>query len=215
MASTEPNAGHEADATLLLGLRAGEPQAFEALVRGHAPRLLAVTRRLLRNEQDAEDAVQDAFISAFRSLASFSGACRLSSWLHRIAVNAALMKLRSGRRIAEVSVEQLVPAFPLDGQHATHSPAWRDGADVEIERREVSDFVRACIQELPETHRTVLILRDLEERGGEETARILGLTTSVVKARLHRARQALRSLLEQRFPHGVDGPVGPSERTLM
>jgi DNA-directed RNA polymerase specialized sigma24 family protein len=82
-----------------------------------------------------------------------------------------------------------------------------------IERREAGDFVRACIQELPESHRTVLILRDLDKRTGEETARILGLTGSVVKARLRRARRALRSLLEPRFPRHADGPTEPAERT--
>jgi RNA polymerase sigma-70 factor, ECF subfamily len=195
--------GRDGDAALIPRLRAGEPQAFEALVRGHASRLLAVTRRLLRNEHDAEDAVQDAFINAFRSLGSFSGAGRLSTWLHRIAVNAALMRLRSARSKPEGSIERLLPAFTGDGQHSAHAPPWREGADVEMERREDLDFVRTCIDALPENYRTVLILRDIEELDGERTARMLGLTPGVVKVRLHRARQALRALLEPRFLRGV------------
>jgi RNA polymerase sigma-70 factor, ECF subfamily len=193
----------ESDASLLSRLRSGEPQAFEMLVRTHTPRLLAVARRLLRNEEDAKDAVQEAFLNAFRSLGSFEGASRVSTWLHRIAVNVALMKLRSQRRKPEDSIEGLLPAFLEDGHHALHPPEWRDGADVLLERREDREFIRACINELPESHRTVLILRDVEELDPEETARALGVTENVVKVRLHRARQALRSLLEPRFRRGV------------
>jgi RNA polymerase sigma-70 factor (ECF subfamily) len=193
----------ESDASLLSRLRSGEPQAFEMLVRTHTPRLLAVARRLLRNEEDAKDAVQEAFLNAFRALGSFEGASRVSTWLHRIAVNVALMKLRSQRRKPEASIEGLLPAFLEDGHHALHPPEWRDGADVLLERREDREFIRACINELPESHRTVLILRDVEELDPEETARALGVTENVVKVRLHRARQALRSLLEPRFRRGV------------
>ncbi|HWW92559.1 MAG TPA: sigma-70 family RNA polymerase sigma factor [Vicinamibacteria bacterium] len=193
----------ESDASLLSRLRSGEPQAFEMLVRTHTPRLLAVAQRLLRNEEDAKDAVQEAFLNAFRSLGSFEGASRVSTWLHRIAVNVALMKLRSQRRKPEASIEGLLPAFLEDGHHALHPPEWRDGADVLLERREDREFIRACIDELPESHRTVLILRDVEELDPQETARALGVTENVVKVRLHRARQALRSLLEPRFRRGV------------
>lgn len=193
----------DAEISLLPRLRKGDEDAFEALVRAHAPRLLAVTRRLLRNEEDAQDAVQEAFVSAFRSLDSFEGACRVSTWLHRIAVNAALMRLRSRRRKPEESIEALLPTFLEDGHHTTHPPEWRDSADVLLERRENRDFVRACIDELPESYRTVLLLRDIEELDTEETARILDVSENVVKVRLHRARQALRSLLEPRFRRGV------------
>jgi RNA polymerase sigma-70 factor (ECF subfamily) len=191
------------DASLVPGLRSGEPQAFETLVRSQTPRLLAVMRRLLRNEEDAKDAVQEAFMNAFKSLDSFEGTCQVSTWLHRIAVNTALMKLRSRRRKPEESIEELLPSFLEDGHHSSHPPEWRAGADVLVERRQDRDFVRACIEELPDSHRTVLILRDIEELDTEETARILGVTQNVVKVRLHRARQALRSLLEPRFSRGA------------
>ncbi len=188
-----------ADDALLPRLRNGEAEAFEVLVRSQTPRLLAVARRLLRNQEDAKDAVQDAFISAFRALETFEGGCQLSTWLHRIAVNACLMKLRTQRRKPEESIEPHLPTFLEDGHHSTHPREWRDSADRLLERREDRAFVRACIDELPEGHRTVLILRDIEELDTTETARALGLTENVVKVRLHRARQALRSLLEPRF----------------
>ena len=194
------------DTVLLPRLRAGDSEAFEALVRSQAPRLLAVSRRLLRNDEDAKDAVQNAFISAFRSLDSFTGASRLSTWLHRIVVNAALMQLRTGRRRPEESIEPLLPAFLEDGHHATTPLPWRESADGALQRREDREFVRACVDKLPESYRSVLILRDIEEVDGQETARLLGLTASAVKVRLHRARQALRTLLEPRFQQGGQQP---------
>src|SRR5712691_5940094 len=112
------------DARLLARLRRGEAEAFEALVRSHMPRLLAVARRLLRNEEDAKDAVQEAFISAFRSLHSFEGNCLLSTWLHRVAVNAALMKLRSRRRQPEERSEAPLPSSLAAGGDASDPPEW-------------------------------------------------------------------------------------------
>lgn len=192
-----------AEAELLAGLRAGKDDAFEVLVRQHTARMLAVCRRILRNEEDARDAVQEAFVSAFRALPSFEGSCRLGTWLHRIAVNAALMRLRSKRRRPEESIEDLLPTFKDDG-HATFEP--RDFSPTAlqlVESGETRAFVRACIDRLPETYRVVLLLRDIEELDTAETALALNVTDGVVKVRLHRARQALRRLLSERFEDGV------------
>jgi RNA polymerase sigma-70 factor (ECF subfamily) len=191
---------------LLSDLRAGDPGAFEALVRSQGPRLLAVARRLLRNEDDARDALQDALLSAFRSLDGFAGEARLSTWLHRIVVNACLMKLRTRRRRPEEPLDDLLPGFLEDGHHAVHPAEWMEPVDAALEKRENREFVRACIDRLPERYRTVLVLRDIEELDTEQTARALGTSTAVVKLRLHRARQALRTLLEPRFRSPEAGP---------
>lgn len=177
----------------------GDEAAFEELVRTYGGRLLAVTRRYLQSEDDARDAVQDAFLSAFRSLDRFEGQARLSTWLHRIAVNAALMKLRTRRRKPERSIEELLPGFLEDGHLAQQTAEWRsaDFDDV-AERREIAELVRANIDRLPEGYRNVLMLRDIEEFNTEETAEAMGISTNAVKTRLHRARLALRELLE---PH--------------
>lgn len=190
------------DDPLLHRLRAGEDGAFEALVRRETPRLLAVAGRLLRNEEDAKDAVQDAFVNAFRSLDAFEGGCQVSTWLHRITVNAALMKLRTRRRKPEESIEELLPTFLEDGHHTSHPHEWRDGADTLLSRKEDREFVRACIDRLPESYRTVLLLRDIEDLDTAAVARLLGVNEGLVKVRLHRARQALRTLLEPRFRKG-------------
>jgi RNA polymerase sigma-70 factor (ECF subfamily) len=184
------------DAALLARLRAGDGAAYERWVRASAPRVLRVLRRLLRNEQDAQDATQDAFLSAFRHLASFDGSARLSTWLHRIAVNAALMRLRSKRRHPEESIDERLPRFDAEGQHE-HAPwAWAARGDAALGSAEIRKAVRAAIDELPDLHRDVLLLRDIEELTTAEAAAALGITIPALKTRLHRARLALRERLD-------------------
>ncbi len=185
---------------LVDALRAGDARAYETLVRSHGGRMLAVARRLLRNEDDARDAVQDAFLQAFKGLARFEGTAQLGTWLHRIVVNAALMKMRTRRRHPEESIDDLLPAFQDDGHHAAWVSDWGQRADVLLEREEGRARLRACIDRLPETYRTVLLLRDIEELDAQETARALEVSANVVKVRLHRARQALRTLIERELP---------------
>ncbi len=190
----------EAEAALVADLRAGSDAAYETLVRTTSPRLLSVARRILGSEEEARDAVQEAFISAFRAFDRFEGTARLSTWLHRIVVNKALMRLRTRKRKPEEPIEPLLPAFKDDGHHQSHEAVeWADGADVALDRAETRAFVREQIDRLPETYRTVLLLRDIEEMTTSETAEMLGITENAVKIRLHRARQALRALLDGRF----------------
>jgi RNA polymerase sigma-70 factor (ECF subfamily) len=178
-------------------LRAGDERAYEKLVRENGGRMLATARRLLRNEEDARDAVQDAFVSAFRALPGFAGQARLSTWLHRITVNAALMKLRSRRRRPEALIVDLLPRFEADGSHMPEQEAPASGPDATVERRQTRELLNRALDQLPDAYRNVLILRDVEELDTEETARMLGTTPGAVKTRLHRAHQALRTLLER------------------
>lgn len=185
-------------AELAARLRSGDPAAFEMVVRLHGGMLLAVARRILGHEQDARDAVQDALLSAYRGRASYDGAAQLSTWLYRIAVNAALMKLRSRKRKPERSIGELLPRFLADGHQEEPAVAWTEDA-AELERAETRQAVREAIAELPETYRTVLLMRDIEELDTLATAQALGVTEGVVKTRLHRARLALRTILDARF----------------
>jgi RNA polymerase sigma-70 factor, ECF subfamily len=185
---------------LLAGLRAGRDEAYEQLVRSYGGRMLAVARRLLGDGEDARDAVQDAFASAFRSIDRFEGHARLSTWLHRIVVNAALMKLRTRRRKPEEPLDDLLPAFLADGHRSDPGGPWQPAAA--LERREVRDLVRRSIDRMPESYRTVLLLRDIEELETAEVAEMLGIGPGVVKTRLHRARQALRGLLDPELREG-------------
>jgi RNA polymerase sigma-70 factor, ECF subfamily len=184
------------DPMILKGLRAQDPAVVEAVVRANSGRLLTVARRMLGNDADAQDAVQDAFLNAFRSLDSFQGEARLSTWLHRILVRAALMKLRRRRRKPETSIDDLLPKFHANG-HAIDPAVDKTASPTEaLERQEARDQVRAAIDRLPENYRTVLVLRDIEGMGTEEVAQTLGESSAAVKTRLHRARMALRGLLD-------------------
>jgi RNA polymerase sigma-70 factor, ECF subfamily len=184
---------------LLDALRRGEDVAYEQLVRAETGHLLAVARRILRNEQDAQDAVQQAFFSAFRALSRFNGACRLTTWLHRIVTNAALMKLRAHGHWHEESIEDLLPRFLEDGHHVRPFSEWNLPADARLLRQESAASVRAAIDRLPDRYRTVLLLRDIEDIDTAEVAAMLGVTPNAVKVRLHRARQALVTELEPVF----------------
>jgi RNA polymerase sigma-70 factor (ECF subfamily) len=183
------------DSSLVARLRAGDEQAYETMVRAYSPRMLSVARRMMRCEQDAADALQDAFISAFKSIDSFNESSQLRTWLHRIIVNACLMKLRSQSRHQSVSIEPHLPTFDDTGHHTRHPQDWPD-AHQRLESEEVRAQVRACIDRLPDSYRDVILLRDIEQLDTEETAQLLNCTCANVKTRLHRARQALRSLLE-------------------
>lgn len=187
------------EAGLVEDLRQARPAAFERLVRGSAPRVLATCRRILGNEADAHDAVQDAFLSAFRSIGSFQRSSRLATWLHRIAVNAALMRLRTRRRRPERSIEELLPTYHADGHRVDPREAWSAGDESALEREERRELVHRALDQLPDDYRTVIVLRDLESLDTDEVAALLGTTAGAVKTRLHRARQALRTLLEQEF----------------
>ena len=191
------------DAELLAALRSGRDEAFETLVRAHSGRMLSVCRRILRNDEEARDAVQEAFLSAFRAIGSFEGTCQLGTWLHRIAVNASLMRLRSKKRRPEESIDDLLPAFKDDGHARLEPQDWSASALQMVETRETREFVRGCIDRLPDIYRTVLLLRDIEELDTAEAAAALGVSEGVIKVRLHRARHALRTLFGERFEGGT------------
>jgi RNA polymerase sigma-70 factor, ECF subfamily len=182
---------------LIERLKARNEGAFETLVRSYGARMLATARRLLGNEDDAHDAVQQAFISAFKSIASFNGDATLSTWLHRIVVNAAFMQLRSRRRRPELPIEDLLPRFDDAGRWVEESEytGWVD--EHPIHRRETRQMVRRCIDQLPEIYRSVLLLRDIEDLDTAEVATMLAISSNAIKIRVHRARQALKSLIER------------------
>ena len=196
--STHPTPAPRNEA-LVARLWAGEDSAFEELVRTYTARLLAVARRILGSPEEAKDVVQETFLAAFQSLDRFRGEANLGTWLSRIAVNQCLMKLRSRRRRPEQSIEDLLPTFLPDGHQVRESALWEVSMDTVVERNEIHLLVRRAIDRLPASYRTVLLLRDIEELSTEEVAGMLGVTSNTIKVRLHRARQALRTLLEPTF----------------
>lgn len=164
-------------------------------MREQSSRLLAVARQYLP-EEDARDAVQDTFLALATNLERFEERSRLGTWLHRVVVNACLMRLRKASTRHEESIESLLPEFLEDGHRRRPGAPWPDSAEIVLQRGEVRAKVRLAIARLPTSYRTVLLLRDIEGRSGPEVAEELRLSPGAVKVRLHRARQALRELLD-------------------
>ena len=183
--------------TLLMErIRAGDGQALDAVVRQYDQQMHAVARRLLRHGEDSADAVQDALLAAYRSIASFKGDSRLWTWLYRVLVNTCLTIRRSQRRRRVVSLHDAPHHIRDGGRSFRAGPGRTESAYSQVERMEMRAQIRGCIERLPKRYREVLFLRDIEELDTEQTAQRLGTSRSAVKTRLHRARQALRLLLE-------------------
>ncbi len=184
------------EASLVAALKAGDKAAAETLVRTHAPWMIAVAKRILTDHAFAEDCVQEAFINVFRKIDDFEERSSLRSWLHRIVVNQALMRLRSRHNRPEAQIDELLPTF--DENALRIEGPWQFLASPEevFEREDRRAFIHSKINELPESYRVILRLRDIEELTTREVADGLGLSEANVKVRLHRARSALKKLLE-------------------
>ena len=198
----------EDERELIESLRNGDEAGFETVVRKHGPRMLAVARRYFSEEQDARDTVQDAMISAFKGIHNFAGEAQLSTWLHRIVVNASLMRLRIRRRRREHSLEDLPPHFDDKGNHLRNGFGVVSDLDGILERTETMAIVRKCMGMLPESYRVVLVLRDIEGVCTEDVARALNTSPDAIKVRLHRAHQALRTILQR-------GPLRAQSRSAL
>lgn len=180
------------DRALVAGILSGDAQAFERLMRQHNRRLFRVARSILRDDGDAEDAVQDGYIHAYRSLAGFRGDSQLSTWLTRIVVNQALERKRRRHpaTVAGDDIESVADAAADDGRTA---PA--ETPESLAMRSEMRRLIEASIDGLPDTYRTVFILRMVEGLSVEETAASLGISQANTKTRLLRARGQLREAL--------------------
>jgi RNA polymerase sigma-70 factor (ECF subfamily) len=186
----------EAEATLIERLRNGDTTALEGLMEQFAPRVYRLAYGITRNEADAEEVVQDVFLSLFRKIDGFEGRAALGTWIYRISVNAALIKRRGKRVELEVLLEDHLPTFREDGHREGDRTFlladWSDTPEEELLSKETRVAVRRMIASLPDPYRVVLLLRDLEGLSNEETAEILEDSVASVKSRLHRARMALR-----------------------
>jgi len=182
--------------TLLAGLRGGDERSYEELVRCYGGKMLSVALRIVGNLEDARDCVQDAFLQAFKHIDRFEGRSSIWTWLHRIVVNSALLKLRARRRRPEGFLDDLMPSFDAYGCRIEHRGGTQESIETLVSRKETRDAVRRAIEELPEDYRNVLLLRDVLELDTSETAEYLQINPGAVKTRHHRARAALKKLLE-------------------
>ena len=195
----EPSPG---DGQLVLLAGRGDPAAFRELVRRHQDKVYALALHLLRDAADAEEVVQETFLAALEKLAGFRGDAAFSTWLHRVAANAALMRLRRRRRSpdgpTEQPLEEILPRFDDAGRiDSTPYHDWSKRADEQLSDREIRRAVEEAVQNLPEDYRIVFLLRDVEGFSSEEMAELLGISVAAAKSRLHRARVVLRERLSK------------------
>ena len=192
------------EAALVQAAAQGDAQAFEALVRPHLGMLFRVIDRILGNEGESQDALQDALMALHRELPGFQGASRFSTWAYRICVNQALMARRKRVRRREDAIEDLMPQFGDDGHHMNTDALleWSEGpeAHMKVELQELKARIRAGLDRLSDDQRAVFVLRDLEGWTTDEVSHHLGITRELVRQRVHRARLALRALLPEFAP---------------
>ncbi len=193
-----PARGNDSDLVLVARLQRGERTAFRELVRRHQDKVYRLALRLTRDESRAQDAMQDAFLQVYRKIGQFQEQSAFTTWLYRITVNAALMRMRSEKRHRESSLEEASPRYSEQGEIAEPVDDWSAAVDDDAGNRELAKYAQVAIDELPETYKSVFVLRELEEMSTEDVAQILDLTVPTVKTRLHRARLALRKALAER-----------------
>jgi len=188
-----------ADQVLVQKAQAGDFRAFQDLVNRYEGKVYRLAMRMLRNQQDAEDALQETFLQVYRGLKNFEGRSSFSTWLFRLATNVCLMKIR--HRGTEPS--QLLPLEEYLPQHeeGQHPPIqdWPDLPDEILLNKESREKMMEALEKLPPEYRAVFVLRDLEGLSNAQTAEAMGISVPAVKSRLHRARLALRGLLSAYF----------------
>ena len=177
---------------MIASILAGDAQLFHELVRPYEHRVYAMALSFLRNEADAEDAAQEAFLKAFRNLASFRGDAKFGTWLVSITLNEARSRIRHRNTVKMESLDE-----PPEEGHS--SPAllrdWKEIPSEALERKEVRVLLQKAVTGLPLIYREVFRLRDVEELSVNETAEVLGISIASVKVRLHRARMMLQKML--------------------
>jgi RNA polymerase sigma-70 factor (ECF subfamily) len=173
-----------------------DTRAFDELVRRYQQHVYGLTYKILRHEQDASEALQDTFLSAFRAIKKFKSEAKFSTWLYRIAANSSLMKLRK-RRANHVSLEQ--PNAWSDDDEPLELQDWSKQPLEELLDEETRVVMAEGVRRLPDDLRIIFTLRNLDELGNAEVAEITGLTIAAVKSRLHRARVFLRNWVTGHF----------------
>jgi RNA polymerase sigma-70 factor (ECF subfamily) len=186
---------HPGDAELVERLKTGDREAFGALLRRYQGKVYRLAMNMTRSPQDAEEVTQDVFLAVYRKIGDFDGRAAFSTWLYRVASNAALMKLRGRRSEPHLSIEEEGPAFAPDGHFARPVADWSELPEDQLLSAERRRVLEQAIDALPPDYKAVVVLRDVEGLSNPEVAEILGATVLAVKSRLHRARLALRERL--------------------
>jgi RNA polymerase sigma-70 factor, ECF subfamily len=188
---------YDSEEALVQGLIKGERHACACMLKRYAPRVYAVALRMMGDADEAEEVLQDTFISACKNIQKFEGRSALNTWLHRIATNAALMRLRK-RRQPEISLDQEIETLE-DGDMPRQIADWSFYPAGRVLDAETRDVLEHAIASLPDALRSVFVLREVEGYSTEETAQLLDISLSATRVRLHRARLRLREQLTPYF----------------
>jgi RNA polymerase sigma-70 factor (ECF subfamily) len=187
---------------LLRRLQAGDADAFDILFRHHAPKVARQAMHLLANDAEAEEVVQEVFLTLYEKAQTFRGEAALSTWLYRLTANAALTRLRYRKRRPEVCIDDYLPRFQDDGHHAVRPVVdWSHDLERRWAAAERRRLLHDAIAALPPLDKAVVVYSDLEELSNKAIGDILGLSVPAVKARLHRARLFLRGKLTVALGH--------------
>ncbi len=187
------------DTELVTAAKAGDNDAFGLLVERHEANVYGLCLKMLKNPEDAEDCLQEVFVKAYKALPSFREEARFSTWVYRIATNAALMRIRK-KKLDTVSLDQ--PIELGETKVPREVADWTTDPSSNLMNEELSHVLTQHINELPPNNRIVFVLRDVHGLSTEETAGVLGLTVPAIKSRLHRARLFLRERLSEYYAKG-------------
>jgi len=182
--------------------REGDSEAYGQLVRRYQNKIFRLAQHITQNREDAEDVLQETFLKAYEHIDQFQGNSRFYTWIVRIAVNQALMKLRRRRNDKSVSMDETIDTG--EDTIVREIAAWEENPEERLSRGELGDILDKAIEELDAPYRSVFVLRDIEELSTEETAEALGLSVPAVKSRLLRARLQLREKLTRLFKRKGD-----------
>lgn len=190
------------EGTLVAQTREGDARAFTALVKRYEGKIFRLAQHITQNREDAEDVLQETFLKAYEHLDQFQGNSKFYTWIVRIAVNQALMKLRKRRTDKTVSIDESIDTG--EDTVAREIAAWDESPEQRYSREELGEILSSAIDSLAAPYRAVFVLRDMEELSTEETAQALDLSIPAVKSRLLRARLQLRDKLTRYFKRKGD-----------
>jgi RNA polymerase sigma-70 factor, ECF subfamily len=189
-------------ADLVEALKRNEASAFERLITQHGAMLYRVTLRMMGQREEAEDVLQEAMLKVHQHIHAFDGRAALTTWLYRIVVNTALMRLRAQTRTPETLWDTTEPLFTDEGDHAQEVAEWALPPEQVLLRQEALGMLQQGIERVPDLYRAVYVLAEIESLSYREIASILNLSVGTVKTRLHRARLFLRAVLADYFAEG-------------
>lgn len=194
--AAQPESSRAEEHSIIARLRSGDHEAFEAIFRRYVNKVYRQALALVGNDADAEEIVQEVFLTIYRKVQSFRGDSAFSTWLYRLTVNVSLTRLRRRKSSKAMNVDTFLPRYREDGHHQVRPVFnWADEVELRLETDELRRLLQEAMRQLPPAQRAVIVLSDVEGISNRDICETLGLSMPTVKARLHRARLFLRGKL--------------------